>query len=180
VLTDRGRCFTPAFAQACAALGAKYRHTKPYTPQTNGLVERFNGRVSSKVPGITIYSHRDLEQFLRGFNAGYHARRQRVLDGQTPNQVVAERLQARRHLAHAKTHGRAEPDEIAKARLIVEAAKEVSQPDTPILQLQLVQLLQQTMPEQRLHPWEDSIDCLSCQGAAFAYGAYWPMYSARE
>jgi transposase InsO family protein len=129
VLTDNGSCFTPAFAQACAELGAKYRHTKPYTPQTNGMVERFHGRVSSEVLGITIYSHRDLEPLLRGFNAAYNARRQRVLDGKTPNQVVAERLQARRQLATTKTHGRAGPDDIVKARLIVEAAKEVSQPD---------------------------------------------------
>jgi hypothetical protein len=114
------------------------------------MVERFNRRIRSEVLGITIYSYRDLEQLLRGFNAAYHARRQCVLDGQTPNQVVAERLQARRQLVHAKTHGRAGPDEIAQARLIVEAAKEVSQPDPPILQLQLVQLLQQTMPEQGL------------------------------
>jgi transposase InsO family protein len=129
VLTDNGSCFTAAFAQVCAELGAEYRHTKPYTPQTNGMVERFNGRVSSEVLGITLYSHRDLEQLLRGFNAVYNARRQRVLDGKTPNQVVAERLRTRRQLAHTKTHGRAGPDDIAKARLIVEAAKEVSQPD---------------------------------------------------
>jgi transposase InsO family protein len=129
VLTDNGSCFTPAFAQACAELGAKYRHTKPYTPQTNGMVERFHGRVGSEVLGITIYSHRDLEQLLRGFNAAYNARRQRVLDGKTPNQVVAERLKARRKLANTKPHGRAGPDDIVKAHLIVEAAKEVSQPD---------------------------------------------------
>jgi Integrase core domain len=130
VLTDNGSCFTPAFAQACAKLGAKYRHTKPYTPQTNGMVERFNGRVSSEVLGITIYSHRDLEQLLRGFNAAYNARRQRVLDGKTPDQVVAERLKAKRKLASAKSCDRAGPNDISKARLIVEAAKEVSQPDT--------------------------------------------------
>src|SRR3954449_6238355 len=130
VLTDNGSCFTPAFAQACAELGAKYRHTKPYTPQTNGRVERFNRRVSSEVLGITIYSHRNLEQLLRGFNAAYNACRQRVLDGKTPNQVVAERLKVRRPLVNTKTHGRAGPDDIVKARLIVEAAKEVSQPDS--------------------------------------------------
>jgi hypothetical protein len=129
VLTDNGSCFTPAFAQACAELGAKYRHTKPYTPQTNGMVERFNRRVSSEVLGITIYSHRDLEQLLRGFNAAYNARRQRVLDGKTPNQVVAERLKERCPFAPAKTHGRAGPDDIVKARLIAESAKEVSQPN---------------------------------------------------
>jgi transposase InsO family protein len=131
VLPDNGSCFTPAFAQACAQLGAKYRPTKPYTPQTNGMVERFHRRVSSEVLGITLYSHRNLEQLLRGFNAAYNARRQRVLGGKTPNQVVAERLQVRRPLVHTKTHGRAGPDAIGKARLIVASAKEVSQPDSP-------------------------------------------------
>src|ERR671927_616829 len=130
VLTDNGSCFTAAFAKVCAELGAEYRHTKPYSPQTNGLVERFNGRVGSEVLRITIHSHRGLEQLLRGFNAAYNARRQRVLDGKTPDQVVAERLKARHKLARAKPEGRAGPEDIAKARLIAEAPKEVSQPDT--------------------------------------------------
>ena len=130
VLTDNGSCFTPAFAKVCAELGAEYRHTKPRSPQTNGMVERFNGRVGSEVLGITIWSHQQLEQLLRGFNAAYNARRQRVLDGKTPDQVVAERLKARRKLARAKPEGRAGPEDIAKARRIAEAAKEVSQPDS--------------------------------------------------
>src|SRR5919107_2533671 len=130
VLTDNGSCFTPAFAKVCAELGAEYRHTKPRSPQTNGMVERFNGRIGSEVLGITIYSHTQLEQLLRGFNAAYNGRRQRVLDGRTPNQVVAERLRKRRNLANPTPQGRAGPDDIAKARLIAEAAKEVSQPDT--------------------------------------------------
>ena len=129
VLTDNGSCFTPAFARACARLGAEYRHIRPRTPQTNGMVERFNGRVSSEVLGITLSSHRALEQLLHGFNAAYNARRQRVLDGKTPDQVTAERLSARPELANAKPHGRAGPCDTTKARLIAEAAKEVSQPD---------------------------------------------------
>src|SRR5438309_8640952 len=129
VLTDNGSCFTSAFAKACMELGAEYRHTKPYTPQTNGMVERFNGRLSSEVLGITIYSHQNLEQLLYGFNAAYNARPQRVLDSKTPDQVVAERLKAKRQLASSKTQGRAGPDDIIKARLLLEAAKEVSQPD---------------------------------------------------
>jgi Integrase core domain len=132
VLTDNGSCFTPAFEKACAQLGATYRHTKPRTPQTNGMVERFNGRIGSEVLGITIYSHRDLEQLLRGFNAAYNARRQRVLEGRTPDQIVAERLQARPQLNKPKgtSHERAGPCDITKARFIAEAAKEVSQPDS--------------------------------------------------
>ena len=129
-LTEHGAGFTPGFAQACAELGAQYRHTRPRTPQTNGMVERFNGRITSEVLGITIYSHRQLEQLLRGFNAAYNARRQRVLDGKTPDQVVAERLQAKPTLAKDKPQGRAGPCDTTKARLIAACAKEVSQPDT--------------------------------------------------
>jgi len=130
VLTDNGSCFTQAFAKVCAELGAAYRHIKPRTPQTNGMVERFNGRIVAEVLAITVYSHDQLEQLLRGFNAAYNARRQRVLEGQTPDQVVAERLTAKPALAQDKPSGRAGPCDITKARLIAESAKEVSQPDT--------------------------------------------------
>ena len=129
VLTDNGSCFTPAFAKACAELGAQYRHTKPRTPQTNGLVERFNGRIGSEVLAITIYCHDQLEQLLRGFNAAYNARRQRVLEAKTPDQVVTERLTAKPALAKDKPAGRAGPCDITKARLIAQSAKDVSQPD---------------------------------------------------
>jgi transposase len=129
VLTDNGSCFTQAFAKVCAELGAAYRHIKPRTPQTNGMVERFNGRIVSEVLAITVYSHGQLEQLLRGFNAAYNARRQRVLAGQTPNQVVAERLTAKPALARAKPSGRAGPGDIIKARLIAESTNDVSQPD---------------------------------------------------
>ena len=55
VLTDRGSCFTAdGFEEACRQLKVEHRTTKPYTPQTNGLVERFNGRVQREVLGITI------------------------------------------------------------------------------------------------------------------------------
>ena len=55
VLTDRGSCFTAdGFEEACRKLKVEHRTTKPYTPQTNGLVERFNGRVQREVLGITI------------------------------------------------------------------------------------------------------------------------------
>jgi hypothetical protein len=53
-----------------------------------------------------------------------------VLEGKTPDQVVAERLTAKPALAQDKPSGRAGPNDIIKARLIAENAKEVSQPDT--------------------------------------------------
>src|SRR4029434_8259225 len=43
VLTDRGSCFTAdGFEAACQKLGVEHRKTRPYTPRTNGMVERFN------------------------------------------------------------------------------------------------------------------------------------------
>ena len=130
MLTDNGSCFTPRFAKACAHLGAEYHHTQPDTPQTNGMVEPFNGRIESEVLGITIDSHHDLEQLLRGFNAAYNARRQCFLSGRTPSQVVAERLAARRRRRNARPTGQARPAEIPRTHVIVENAKDVSQPDT--------------------------------------------------
>ena len=84
VPTDNGSCFTPAFARVCHELGAEYRHTKPYSPHTNGMVERFNGRVGGEVLGITVYSHAQLERLLRGFNAAYNARASACSTGRRP------------------------------------------------------------------------------------------------
>ena len=93
------------------------------------MVEHFNGCVGNEGLGITIYSHVQLEQLLRSLNAAYNGRRQRVLDVKIPDQVVAERLKKRRKLANPKPEGRAGPEDIARARLVAEAAKKVSQPD---------------------------------------------------
>ena len=35
-----------AFDALCLALGIEHRLTKPKTPQTSGIVERFNGRLA--------------------------------------------------------------------------------------------------------------------------------------
>lgn len=43
VLTDNGSCYrSNVFAQALQWRGIKHRRTRPYRPQTNGKVERFN------------------------------------------------------------------------------------------------------------------------------------------
>jgi transposase InsO family protein len=60
LLTDNGKEFTDRifaprarqptgeheFDQLCQALGIEHRLTKPKTPRTNGMVERFNGRIA--------------------------------------------------------------------------------------------------------------------------------------
>jgi transposase InsO family protein len=131
VLTDRGSCFTAdGFEAACRRQRVEHRRTRPYTPKTNGMVERFNGRVQREVLGITIHSHADLETLLPGFNRAYNARRQRVLGGRSPDQVVRERLEATPKLVSPHHEPPADPCVLPKARLIIEAAKEVSQPDS--------------------------------------------------
>jgi transposase InsO family protein len=131
VLTDRGSCFTAeGFEKLCRELGVEHRTTKPYTPRTNGMAERFNGRVQREVLGITVASHGDLECLLVGFNSAYNARRQRVLVGHSPEEVVRERLARDRGLANPGYHPPADPCVLPKALLVVERAKDVSHPDS--------------------------------------------------
>ena len=105
-----------------------HRTTRPYTPRTNGMVERFNGRVQREVLGITIYSHRDLETLLKGFNQAYNRRRQRVLKGASPEQVVQRRLAAEPKLANRR-YKPPDSDALPPALRVVAAAKEVTHPD---------------------------------------------------
>jgi transposase InsO family protein len=131
VLTDRGSCFTAeGFEKLCRARGVEHRKTRPYTPRTNGMVERFNGRIQREVLGLTVASHRDLERLLKGFNAAYNARRQRVLGGRSPAQVVRERLRHNESLANPGYRPPPDPCLLPKALLVVERAKDVSQPDS--------------------------------------------------
>jgi transposase InsO family protein len=44
VPTDNGSCYrSHAWRDALAVTGTKHKRTRPYTPRTNGKVERFNG-----------------------------------------------------------------------------------------------------------------------------------------
>src|SRR5215207_269986 len=130
VLTDRGSCFTAeGFEKACRELGVEHRKARPYTPRTNGMAERFNGRVRREVLGITVAGHRDLARLLVGFNAAYNARRQRVLGGRSPEEVVREGLARDRSLANPGYRPPLDPCVLPKALLVIERAKDVSQPD---------------------------------------------------
>ena len=52
------------FDKLCAELGIKHRLTPPKSPQTNGMVERFNGRIEDVLQGCHFKSAEDLEQTL--------------------------------------------------------------------------------------------------------------------
>lgn len=78
LLTDNGKEFTDRlfgskdrqptgeheFDQLCEALGIEHRLTKPRTPQTNGMVERFNGRIAQVLATRRYNSAQDLESTL--------------------------------------------------------------------------------------------------------------------
>ena len=73
VLTDNGKEFTDrlfaswegqpsgnhVFDQLCQELGIEHRLTKPRHPQTNGMVERFNGRISDVLKTHRFHSGED-------------------------------------------------------------------------------------------------------------------------
>ena len=93
------------------------------------MVERYNGRVQREVLGVTVAGHRDLERLLAGFGQAYNARRQRVLDGRSPEEIVRERLAQDRGLANPGYRPPFDPCVLPKAMLVIGRAKEVSQPD---------------------------------------------------
>jgi hypothetical protein len=82
------------------------------------------------VLGLTVASHRDLERLLKGFNAAYNARRQRVLGGRSPEQVVRERRRHNESLANPGYRLLPDPCLLPEALLVVARAKDVSQPDS--------------------------------------------------
>ena len=131
VLTDRGSCFTAdGFERACRTLGVAHRTTGPSTPRTNGMVERFNGRIQREVLGITVASHRDLDTLLPGFNQAYNARRQRVLQGRSPETGVRERLSAAPARANRSHDPPFDPCSLPKALQVIARTKDGSHPDT--------------------------------------------------
>ncbi|WP_368923135.1 DDE-type integrase/transposase/recombinase [Comamonas aquatica] len=81
ILTDHGKEFTDRlfgsrslqptggheFDRLCQTLEIEHRRTKPKTPQTNGMVERFNGRLSQVLRSHHVNSAEDLDKTLHRF-----------------------------------------------------------------------------------------------------------------
>jgi len=76
VLTDNGSCYrSGAFARTLAEAGVAHRWTRPYRPQTNGKVERFNLTLKWEWAYARAYESnasrtQELERWLHHYN--YH------------------------------------------------------------------------------------------------------------
>jgi transposase-like protein len=114
ILTDNGSEFTDRFAvdmkdkpkdrpsgrhpfdRVCAQRKIDHRLTKPYKPQTNGLVERFNRRIVDAIGrqpkrGIAhrlFASHADRDRFLNRFVCDYNRTRLKCLGYRAPLQAL--------------------------------------------------------------------------------------------
>lgn len=86
ILTDNGPQFTftkqalskkptkrHKFDLACVKYGIRHKNTKPYSPQTNGQVERFNRTIKEATLYVFKYSNRNqLEMHLNDFLIAYN------------------------------------------------------------------------------------------------------------
>lgn len=102
ILTDNGTQFTDrftakekqptgnhAFDQECAQHGIEHRLIPPRHPQTNGMVERFNGRISELVQQTRFANAAELEKTLYAYLKVYnHHIPQKALKHQTPVQAL--------------------------------------------------------------------------------------------
>ena len=112
ILTDNGSEFTDRFAvdmknkpegkpsgrhpfdRVCAAHGIEHRLTKPFHPQTNGMIERFNRRIAQALRDLRscgtnsgknkFKNHAQRNAFLHGFVDDYNKTRLRCLNYTAP------------------------------------------------------------------------------------------------
>lgn len=99
LLTDNGKTFTDRFTSGgerepsgkhkvdkfCRQHGIDHRLITPYRPQTNGMVERFNGRISDVLNTHRFDSREDLETTLKRYNWLYnHHINQKALHHRSP------------------------------------------------------------------------------------------------
>lgn len=102
ILTDNGSQFTDRFTSAarrpsgqhvfdtqCTSLGIEHRLCPARHPQTNGMVERFNGRISDLVNQTRFRSAAELDETLKHYLSTYNNLiPQRALKHQTPIQAI--------------------------------------------------------------------------------------------
>ena len=125
ILTDNGKEFTDKFCAAgqreptgkhefdvaCQAADIEHRLIKPRTPQTNGMVERFNGRISEILNSTHFESSWDLKQVLTNYLTIYnHHIPQKSLDHTTPIEALKSWQQKKPELFKKRVYHLTGPD----------------------------------------------------------------------
>ena len=128
ILTDNDKAFTDRFSAAgerkptgthpfdvlCQAHGIEHRLIKPRRPQTNGMVERFNGRIAEILQTTRFDSSKDLKQTLLNYREVYnHHIPQRALGHVTPIQALKQWQQKRPEIFVKKVYNHAGLDSYA-------------------------------------------------------------------
>lgn len=104
ILTDNGSQFTDRFTSkdkkptgkhafdiACAGIAVEHRLSPPRHPQTNGMVERFNGRISELLQQTRFANAAELATTLQHYLKLYnHHIPQRAIGSKTPIQSLKE------------------------------------------------------------------------------------------
>jgi len=116
ILTDNGGEFTDRFAmrkpgkpsdsptgkhffdKVCAKNKIQHKLTKPFCPQTNGMVERFNRRISEAIRlkdyikanqgKNKFHSHKERNQYIMDFVYAYNRTRLRCLEYKAPIEMM--------------------------------------------------------------------------------------------
>jgi transposase InsO family protein len=87
VLTDNGPAYrSAAFARLCSQAAVAHRFTRPYRPQTNGKVERFNRTLLEEWAYVRVYrsEHARTEALSSWLHQYNHHRGHTALGGLTP------------------------------------------------------------------------------------------------
>jgi transposase InsO family protein len=105
VLSDNGKEFTDRlfglrkraatgkheFDFLCAGLGIEHRLTPPQHPQTNVMIERFNGRIEEELQSHHFRSGEELETTLHRYVAHYNQQLlQSALGSKTPLRAMKD------------------------------------------------------------------------------------------
>lgn len=121
LLTDNGKEFTDRlfanqarepsgeheFDKLCQALDIEHRLTKPKHPQTNGMVERFNGRIADILKTHHFNDAEDMTQTLTRYVSLYnHQLPQSALNSQTPVQAMKAWYESHPHLFNRQPYNR--------------------------------------------------------------------------
>ena len=91
------------FDQLCTQLGIEHRLIRPRHPQTNGMVGRFNGRISDVLATNRFDSAQSMEQTLLRYVKLYNAQLpQSALKSKTPHQTIKDWRASHPHLFHKR------------------------------------------------------------------------------